>query len=73
MLDNGIESFWSMFKRGFVGVYHNMSVRHLSLYAAEFSGRQNPREKDTLDQMHDLALGMERKRPPYKDLTRRAA
>ncbi len=70
---NGFEAFWSMFKRGFVGVYHNMSVRHLPLYAAEFAGRQNAREKDTLDQMHDLALGMERKRLPYKELTRRAA
>ena len=38
---NGIESHWAMLKRGYVGVYHQMSVKHLPRYVAEFEGRHN--------------------------------
>ena len=48
---NGVESFWSMLKRGYQGTYHKMSVKHLARYANEFSGRHNVRMADTLDQM----------------------
>ncbi len=40
---NGMEAFWSMFKRGLVGVYHHVSVKHLGRYTSEFSGRHNAR------------------------------
>ena len=40
---NGIESFWSMLKRGYMGTYHQMSVKHLDRYGNEFSGRHNGR------------------------------
>lgn len=36
---NGIESFWALLKRGYYGVYHYMSVKHLDRYIVEFANR----------------------------------
>lgn len=65
---NGIESFWSMLKRAHKGTYHKMSKKHLHRYIAEFEGRHNVREQDTIDQMSDIVSGMEGKRLKYDDL-----
>ena len=65
---NGVESFWAALKRGYHGVYHQMSVKHLGRYVTEFSGRYNDRPKDTEDQMAAMARGMDGKRLRYKDL-----
>ncbi|MDD9996409.1 MAG: IS1595 family transposase [Rhodospirillaceae bacterium] len=40
---NGMESFWSMMKRGYHGTYHKMSPKHLDRCVGEFSGRYNIR------------------------------
>ena len=66
---NGIESFWSMLKRGYQGTYHKMSVKHLTRYVQEFAGRHNVRDLDTLAQMIMLARGMDGKALPWKELT----
>ena len=55
---NGIESFWSMLKRGYVGTYHKMSFKHLGRYSDEFAGRHNVRRLDTVQQLSALVLGM---------------
>ena len=34
---NGIEGHWSLLRRGFYGVYHRMSPKHLAWYAGECS------------------------------------
>ena len=65
---NGIESFWAMLKRGYVGTYHRMSPKHLHRYVDEFSGRHNIRKADTIDQMAAMVRGMDGKRLRYKDL-----
>ena len=65
---NGIESFWSMLKRGYHGTYHHMSTKHLDRYVTEFSARHNDRERDTIDQMSHIAQGMVGKRLRYEDL-----
>ena len=38
---NGIESFWALLKRGYVGVFHHFSEKHLHRYLAEYSARWN--------------------------------
>lgn len=40
---NTAESFFSVFKRGLVGVYHSVSEAHLHRYLAEFDFRHNNR------------------------------
>ena len=65
---NGIESFWSMLKRGYIGTFHHFSEKHTGRYVAEFAGRHNIREQDTLDQMAEIVDGMVHKRLKYRDL-----
>ena len=65
---NGLESFWAMMKRGYAGIYHQMSVKHLSRYVAEFAARHNSRRLDTEAQMRASVQGMAGKRLRYVDL-----
>ena len=66
---NGVESFWSMLKRGLTGVYHQVSAKHLQAYVDEYAGRHNIRDLDTIDQMSTVARRMSGKRLSYRQLT----
>lgn len=65
---NGLESFWSLLKRGYHGTFHHMSPEHLDRYVTEFAGRHNDRPLDTLEQMARMVRGLEGKRLRYRDL-----
>ena len=45
-----------------------MSPEHLDRYVAEFAGRHNVRDRDTLEQMGLLAAGLVGRRLRYRDL-----
>ena len=66
---NGVESFWALMKRGYVGTYHKMSPKHLGRYVIEFERRHNVRDEDTVEQMRAVVEGMGGKRLRYSDLT----
>ena len=69
---NGTESFWSCLKRGYYGVYHKISPKHLQkyVYVDEFSARQNVRSLDSMVQIDCTIQGLvSNKRLKYADLT----
>lgn len=53
--NNGIEGFWPFIDRSIYGIYHNISPKHLQLYANECTFRFNTR-KLTRTQRMKLAL-----------------
>jgi transposase-like protein len=66
---NTLEGFFSVLKRGLVGVYQHVDKKHLDRYLAEFDFRQNTRAKLGVDdeQRADLALkGFAGKRLTYQ-------
>jgi transposase-like protein/DNA-directed RNA polymerase subunit RPC12/RpoP len=48
---NSIENFWSLFKRGVIGSFHKVSIKHLGRYLAEFSYRFNNRDETDMFSM----------------------
>src|SRR6185295_7249669 len=46
---NTVENYFSILKRGIVGVYHNVSEAHLHRYLAEFDFRYSNREGHGID------------------------
>lgn len=57
---NGIESVWVVLKRGYVGTFHNISVKHLALYVNEFTFRFNKGNVkiDLMNRISSMARGV---------------
>ena len=66
---NGIESFWSMLKRGYHGTFHHVSKKHLHRYVNEFAERHNLRERDTLAMMKEITARLIGRNLSYAELT----
>lgn len=67
---NGIESVFAVFKRGLIGVYHLMSVKHMGSYVQEFTFRLNEGHCSikTIDRIQSLIAGVSGKRLTYAAL-----
>lgn len=68
---NGIESVWAVLKRGFYGVYHSFSEKHLQRYVNEFAYRLNEGNVrvHTMDRIDALLRKTIGKRITYQTLT----
>jgi transposase-like protein len=55
---NTLEGFFSVVKRGLVGVYQHVDSKHLDRYLAEFDFRQNTRAKLGIDDVQREAIAI---------------
>ncbi|MFM6951355.1 MAG: IS1595 family transposase [Novosphingobium sp.] len=63
---NTVESFFSILKRGIVGVYHHVSKVHLHRYCTEFDLRYNTRKLNDFERSEIALLGAVGKRLTYR-------
>ncbi len=70
---NSIENFWSLLKRGIIGSFHKVSIKHIERYLAEFTYRFNRR--DMQDKLFEITLRnmLLTIALPYKKLTAKPA
>lgn len=64
---NTIEGFWSLLKRGIIGIYHFTSKKHLQMYVDEFVFRYNTRNFTEANRFNTLLLNLTN-RLTYKEL-----
>jgi transposase-like protein len=72
---NTVESYFSILKRGIVGVYHHVSETHLHRYATEFDFRYNHRVAlgySDMERTEIAAAGIYGKRLTYRRTSERA-
>lgn len=64
---NTVEGYFSLLKRGIIGVYHHVDSNHLHRYCAEFDMRYNYRKANDAERTMNALLGIEGKRLMYRD------
>jgi hypothetical protein len=72
---NGVESVWAVLKRGYYGIYHQFSLKHMQRYVDEFTYRLNEGncKIHTMDRIDSLIAKTDGVRITYKALTKKAA
>jgi transposase-like protein len=64
---NTMEGFWSLLKRGLMGIYHSVSAKHLQQYIDEFVFRYNTRQMNESNRF-DAMLNQMAVRLTYQSL-----
>jgi transposase-like protein len=71
---NGVENFWSIFKRGITGVFHSISPQHLQAYVDEFADRYSDKDISQPQRFESLVKRAPNRRLTYKQaLSRKQA
>ncbi|MBG9374654.1 IS1595 family transposase [Panacibacter sp. DH6] len=65
---NSVEGAFGLLKRGIIGIYHQVSIKHLERYCDEFAFRYNSRKIKDADRFK-MSLGLIEGRLDYKTLT----
>jgi transposase-like protein len=65
---NNIEGFWSQLKRGIVGIYHQVSPKHLHRYCHEFGYKYNTRKQLDTFRFEGSIKRVDNKRLTYAQL-----
>ena len=67
---NSIESVWAVLKRGYNGVHHQWSFKHMARYVDEFTFRLNEGnvKRPTMQRLESLVKGAIGKRLTYREL-----
>jgi transposase-like protein len=66
---NGLENFWSIFKRSIIGTFHNISPQHIQKYADELSFRYNNKGVKNSVLFEKAIRSASKVRVTYKTLT----
>lgn len=69
---NTAECYFSLLKRGIIGVFHQVSRKHLHRYCDEFSFRWDRRKDRDIDRTVEVLRIVEGKRLMYKELVDRS-
>jgi len=70
---NTAENFFSIFKRGVIGIYHQLSEAHMHRYCVEFDFRYNSRDISDGERANEALKGIVGKRLTYRRIDRLAA
>jgi len=65
---NTVEGFFSLLKRGILGIYHHVSEQHLPRYLAEFDYRYSRRKQDDSTRAIAAICATQGKRLTYREL-----
>lgn len=63
---NTVEGYFSILKRGIIGVYHHVSKAHLQRYCTEFDFRYNTRKLNDFERAEQSLIGAVGKRLTYR-------
>lgn len=63
---NFAESYFSLLKRGILGIYHHVSAKHMQRYLEEFDFRWNTRDREDTERIQEAVAGAEGTRLYYR-------